>query len=502
MLQVPQPFLAAAFLVTSLAGAAAAQSGPLVPGEVAPPPPNVIVIVLDDVGVEKVGAYGAPGGQQAHTPTLDALAQSGLLFANAYANPVCGPTRAALMTGRHGFRTGFGANVANPGGYGLPDAEIGLGELAKTGPHPYATAAFGKWHLAVRGDEQHPVHATGFDLFVGHMSNVAGENIPGASNYYWRQVRATSTTLQSSFVQGPPWDTSTWATSVQRVALTSWLEGISGPFLAYWSPPAPHAPFQVPPHELLSADTIAGLPRGFSQPLPPPDGSQDTTDPERLRQHYDAMLEATDTEIGKLMEALAQRSDETWVFVVGDNGTPAEVLAPPFDPDHAKGSIYQQGVHVPLIVSGPGVVAPGRAIQGAVHVSDLFATVAQIVLAELPSASSHPIDGTSLLPLFADRSLTGTRRNVFCEGFAPAGLGNDGEVQPFEVRRCLTDGRFKYVYELSEDAAGASVVRERFFDLELDPFELVDLTELDFWDESRFRTFRRLRIQMNRLVNG
>jgi arylsulfatase A-like enzyme len=463
-------------------------------------PPNVVVILLDDVGVEKIGAYGDVHGNQAHTPHLNALAQNGVRFTNAYANPVCGPTRAALMTGRHAFRTGLGSNVRNPDGFGLPDEELGLGEAVKTSPyHPYAAAAFGKWHLALRGDDNHPVRATGFDLFEGHMTNIGNESIPGANNYFWRKVHATQSTLESTFEQGPPWSTETWATSVQRSALTSWIEDREGPFLVYWAPSAPHAPFQVPPHELLSAATIAGLPRGYSKPLPTPDGSHGETDPERLRQYYDAMLEATDTEIGRMLQALAQRPDETWVFVMGDNGTPAEVLGDPFDPEHGKGSVYQQGVNVPLIVAGPGIVGPGRSIKGAVHVADLFATVAQIAEAQLPPMT---MDGASLLPLFADPTLTGTRRSILCEAFSPAGLGNDGECQPSEAERCFTNGRFKYVYEMVEDATDTQVVRERFYDLESDPLELIDLNEGEFWDIPQYRTFRSMRVQMQRLVNG
>lgn len=492
-----RPSLSLPLLCLALAPAAPASSA----STVLQAPPNVVVILLDDVGVEKIGAYGDPHGSQAHTPHLNALAQNGVRFLNAYANPVCGPTRAALMTGRHAFRTGLGSNVRNPGGYALPDEELGLGEVVKTSPyHPFATAAFGKWHLALRGDDTHAVRATGFDLFDGHMTNIASESIPGADNYYWRRVRATTATASSDLVQGPPWNTQTWATSVQRSALTSWIQGQEGPFLAYWAPSSPHAPFQVPPHELLSAATVAGIPRGYPQPLPAPDGSEGETDPVRLRQYYDAMLEATDTEIGRLLQALAQRHDETWVFVMGDNGTPSEVLADPYDPEHAKGSVYQQGVNVPLIVSGPGIVGPGRTIKGAVHVADLFATVAQISEAMLPPGLT--LDGASLLPLFADPSLTGTRRSVLCETFTPAGLDHDGGCQPTEAERCFTNGRFKYVYEMVEDETGTPVVRERFYDLENDPLELIDLTQEEYWDHERHRTFRSMRAQMNRLVNG
>src|SRR5262245_23361124 len=140
-------------------------------------PKNILLIVLDDVGTDKLGNFdpdqAAP--PYASTPRLDALAAGGVRFTSAYADPFCSPTRASIQTGRYPFRTGMGANSD---AYQLPDSEVLLAELLKNGlprPQTYSCGAFGKWHLTPSSSPnpawlRHAVHNR-YDRFYGTLSN-------------------------------------------------------------------------------------------------------------------------------------------------------------------------------------------------------------------------------------------------------------------------------------------------------------------------------------------
>ena len=131
-------------------------------------PPNMLVIVADDVGVDMIGAYGESSAAPC-TPNLDALAADGLLFRNAWACPVCSPTRAALLTGRWGFRTGIGSVVTN--------TEPGLTLAERTTPEVltrYSSACIGKWHLAGNLGNTHP-NQSGFDHFSGFLRGAVND---------------------------------------------------------------------------------------------------------------------------------------------------------------------------------------------------------------------------------------------------------------------------------------------------------------------------------------
>jgi arylsulfatase A-like enzyme len=409
------------------------------------------------------------------------------------------------MSGRYAFRTGLGSNVRNPGGYALPDEEVGLGELAAPPlPIDYVSAAFDKWHLTrALGDELHPIRAAGFGLYAGHLGNLGDDSpvLPDPHHYRWRQVTADSSGFSETIYEGPPFDPSTFATSIGRKALQRWINEQTRPFVAYWAPTAPHAPYQVPPHELLSADTIAGIPRGFAQPLPAPDGSVEDADPERMRQYFHAMGEATDTEIGRLLDGIGAKRDETIVIVYGDNGTPPEVLSAGFDPDHAKSTVYQQGIQVPMIVAGPIVDLPGRMCHELVHAVDVWAAVAEIVgtrASSLPAGVTF--DGMSFLDTVADSERQGPRTRVLCERFRPPGFGSGGELQADLLQRCYLDGLYKYMFLRPADGAGTGPVTERFFNIEDDPLEQVDLKATGTWTLEEQERYEELRDEMEALV--
>ena len=189
---------------------------------------------------------------------------------------------------------------------------------------------------------------------------------------------------------------------------------------------APHAPYQRPPLALLSA----------YQNTPATGASR--------RTYYEAMIEAMDTELGRLLDGVDLAT--TTVIFLGDNGTPNEVTAPPYNRDHAKLRVYEQGVKVPMIVAGRAVKDAGRQVNGLVNTVDLFPTILRLAGIDpadvLPSG--RKTDGVSILPYIANTSSAALRPWAYADKFDL--LYN----QKWE--RAINDTRYKLI----ERAAGLS----------------------------------------------
>ena len=420
--------------------------------------PNVAVIVIDDVGVDMIGAYGEAPVSAPCTPEIDALAAEGLLFRNAYTNPWCSPSRAQILTGRHGFRTGVG-QVVGQGGHqsGLPVAEDTLPELLVG----YDSAAIGKWHLAHpeerNGDGQGVGHAlrSGFDVFRGTTHNLGVGPVPAPTGCVqecvdgpWDYFRWVKTEDCNQFCE------TTYATiDVEQDALEA-AASFREPWLLYVSYHAAHLPTHVPPAELCpgaagcTCTTIDG----------------DETDIELAK----AMVEALDTSVGSLVAGLRALDPEVYVFLIGDNGTYGGVSEGTpggcFDPNRAKGTVYEAGVNVPFVAVGPGV--PSAEIDALVSSVDLFATVLELGAAPSSQGPQGPIDAVSLVPYLL--GATGPLRStVYAESFEPNGL----PFAPTRHERMVRNERYKLV--VCTDDTGTVV--EEFFDLALDPCEAIDL---------------------------
>lgn len=433
----------------------------LTPTATAQPPtrPNILLIVLDDTGTEQLDIYGQPGGH-AHTPVLDSLRQSGVMFTNAYGNPLCGPTRTMIQSGRYAFRTGMGAN---PGSYAMPGAEMTIAEMLRAGfaADPYACGAFGKWHLATSPNFMHPIN-NGYDRFDGPIGNVQ-------NHFAWTRTVATPAGFTNIQTAGPPGENN-YTASVTRSAAQDWILAQTGAFFAYVCFNPPHVPWQVPPLTLLSPASAAEVTsRGFST-------GQSLTGANRLLAvHW--MIEAVDTEIGNLLAAIPPATlQNTYVLVMGDNGTTPQVIQPPFDPQHAKGTVYQLGTRIPLVVAGPGVAA-NATCTALVDAVDLWRTVADLTGAQLglitPLVTS---DSMSFAPLLAQPSMAGSRGWSFVQAFTPNGpYGPDPTQPPADLKthdRGLSDGTFKYIRKWDADH---STYLHEAYDLTSDPQETVDL---------------------------
>jgi arylsulfatase A-like enzyme len=408
---------------------------------------NAVVVVLDDVGVDLLGSYAAfnaptPPPEHAATPNLDALAQEGILFRNVWVTPLCSSTRAVLMTGQYGYRTGVGA-----AGTPLPPGVPTLPQALQ--PAGYASAALGKWHLTNYKPENPdpgytPIEA-GFDAFRGTRANI---QVPG-TYFLWPKV--------VEIPPDPPAVTSgytVYATSdLVDDALAFLAAPPPGPWLLWIAFHAVHTPLGAPPADLHTQDDD---PDWVYEPGDPPMPGDE-------RRVHRAMLEAMDTEIGRLAAALDP--SDTTVFVVGDNGT-AFPLPEAIDRG-GKSDIWEGGIHVPLLVVGQAVAAAarGQETEALTHGVDVFATI--LDLAGVVADPETPIDGVSFLPVLADPTAS-PRAHVYTDGVFRSSAERDVRSHDVAVR----DARYKLIRRTC--VAGGVNPRE-LYDLENDPGEQTDL---------------------------
>ncbi len=387
--------------------------------------PNILLLIVDDWGIDSIPLYNQDASASLPPmPNLDQLAASGILFENAYAQPTCSPTRATMITGRFAFRHGVGAPVSQ--NESLSESETTLPEVFALANSPYSVAAFGKWH-------QTQGQAGTIDdtpNTIGGWPHYSGSIGGGVGNYQsWRKVVNGSATT----------GVQTYATTETVNDASNWIDANQGnPWFAWVAFNAAHAPFHNPPDSLHGYEGIPDEPMGAQR-----------------RRAYEASLEALDTEIGRLLESVDL--SETYVILLGDNGTPNAVVQPPFTNSRAKGSLYEGGTHVPMILAGPSITQPGME-ESLVHCVDIFATV--LGMAGIQYEDHLPaetvIDSVSLLDVLGNASPI--REYVLCESFG----SNAGRIG-----KAIREGPYKLV-RLDDSA-------DEFYDVASDPSEQVNL---------------------------
>jgi len=374
---------------------------------------NVLLVLLDDIGVDRVGHYGLHADTPP-TPRLDRLAAEGMRFERAYATPVCSATRAALLTGKQPTRTGVGALVELDDTVDWMDGHGSLAHLM--GGAGYGTASVGKWHLSPGvGVEwaDHPGRIAGFDWFRGPLNNPGVDNSAEVDGDYFRWIDDNNGVFEerSGYLT-----TATIDDAIDQVGT------LPEPWFVYVPLNAAHIPLHVPPESLLDVAE------------PPFTSDADV---------FDAMVEATDRELGRLLDAVASVGDRTTVIVLSDNGTNGEVMRPPTDPLRSKGTVYEGGVRVPMWVSGPLVSQPGGVSDALVNVVDLYPSLAALAGGADDGQSR---DGLSLLPYIADPARPSERGVVYTELFKPNGFGTR-----YRSQRMVTDGSYKIIESVQAD---------------------------------------------------
>jgi arylsulfatase A len=392
-----------------------------------PAPLNVVLILADDLGWTDLGCFGSDFYQ---TPNLDQLAREGMKFTQAYsACTVCSPTRASLLTGKYPARLRVtdwipGRPPANPKllvpdwTKELPLEETTLAEVFRAAG--YQTATIGKWHL---GAASHYPQHQGFDL------NIAGTDAGSPTNGYFSPWKI------STLPDGPAGE---YLTHRMGVEAENYIrDHAAKPFFLYLPHFAVHTPIQAP------ADLVAKY-RALAQP-----GKRHTNPT------YAAMLESMDTAIGRVLKALEVRQilDRTIVIFTSDNGghlpttsnVPLRV---------GKGSCYEGGTRVPLIVRWPGVTAPGSTSDVPVITPDLFPTI--LAMTGLQSPPNHRPDGVSIATLL--RQQPGFQRAAIFWHYPHYQLYQQGGTVPYSAIRLgddklieFFDGRPAELYNLRAD---------------------------------------------------
>ncbi|HEY1271739.1 MAG TPA: arylsulfatase [Terriglobales bacterium] len=329
--------------------------------------PNIVYIVADDLGWKDVGFHGS----DIRTPNLDKLAAAGVRLEAFYAQPMCTPTRAALMTGRYPFRYGLQtAVIASSHTYGLPTDEWLLPQALKDAG--YYTAIVGKWHLG-HADQKYWPRQRGFDYQYGPLI--------GEIDYFTHEQHGVVDWYRDNKqIKEEGYSTTLLGTDAVKLINS---HDPSKPLYLYLTFNAPHTPYQATQEYL--------------------DQYKNISDPSRRA--YAASITAMDDQVGKVVAALEKKGmrDNTLIVFQSDNGGTrnkmfagegdmSKVIIPCDNGPYrdGKGSLYEGGTRVAAFANWPGHIKPGT-VDGMIHVVDMYPTLA--TLAGASWTKSKPLDG-------------------------------------------------------------------------------------------------------------
>jgi len=420
--------------------------------------PNIVFIMADDLGWQELGCYGQT---KILTPHIDAIAKEGLRFTQYYSgSPVCGPARCNLLTGKHGghaiTRDNFEVKNPGPDRFGgqhpLPAEIRTIAEALKA--KGYATGCFGKWGLGPQGSSGDPLKQ-GFDRFYGYNCQ------RNAHNLYPKYLEDDDDIHE---LEGNPRGRTGKQYAPQLIA-DRMLEFVKQhkdePFFLYYPTVIPHLPLQVPEEDLkqyLGKWKETPYTGRSYQPHPTPKAA------------YAAMISFMDRQIGRLMQQLKDLGldDNTVVFFTSDNGTthlgPVQVDYEFFDSVGAlrglKGSVYEGGLRVPMVVRWPGHIAPASETDLLSAHYDVPATLADLVAGDMPGT-----DGISFLPTLLGKPDAQQRHDYLFWDFA--GYGGQLAVRKGKwkaVRRGLhkNPNAPLELYDLNKDIGESIDVAKRF----------------------------------------
>jgi len=395
--------------LSSSANSIAQQNSRTVPGK-----PNVVLILMDDMGYGDIGSYGV---RDARTPNLDRLAREGVRLTNSYSNGAnCTPTRAALISGRYQQRVGLEWPLGEAEkDRGLPVTGRSLPALLKS--NGYATGLVGKWHLGFK-PELGP-NAQGFDEFFGFLS--------GAVDYY---THRRGDGVPDLFENTTPVETKEYLTdAITKRAISFVDKHAGGPFFLEVAYNAVHWPFEPPNHRPTDPNAVpqTGATGDFRLYQGPDDEKPAT------RQDYVRMLERADEGIGAILASLDRHalSKNTLVIFTNDNGGEWLSRNAPFT--HRKSTLWEGGIRVPLILRWPGRLPAGKTSAQMAMTMDLTASIIAVTGTAMPSG--HRFDGINIIP-----TLTGESPLIEREFFWRI-------VRPNILQKAVRSGRWKLLID-------------------------------------------------------
>jgi arylsulfatase A len=395
------------------------------------PRPNIVFILIDDMGWTDGGCFGS---KYYRTPTLDKLAAAGMRFTQAYAAcAVCSPTRAAIMTGKYPARlhlTDWIPGEAAPKDsrfrlaawqQHLPLEETTLAEALKR--LGYTTAHIGKWHLG--GPEFYPQHQ-GFDV------NIAGGDIGHPASYFWPYGEKGNSHRVPGLAEQGGAKGEYLTDRLTDEALKFITASREQPFYLQLAHYAVHAPLMGKEEDVEE----------FRQ-LPGANGQSNAV--------YAAMLKSVDQSVARVLKKLDELglADHTIVVFTSDNGGAVHFGQPPATSNAplrlGKGHAYEGGLRVPLVVKAPGLTRPGTTCDFPVSSQDFFPTLLELAGAER-AASSTAVDGVSFVPLLRGEA-TLPRQELF---WHYPHYWNGGKVSPYSVAR-VGDWKLIRFYETGRE---------------------------------------------------
>ena len=390
-------------------------------------PPNIVLIMADDLGPEWISSYG---GEGIETPNIDHLAAGGMVFRNAYSMPQCTPTRVTLLTGQYPFRHGWTNHWDVPrwgaGCHFDPEHNMSFARLLRDAG--YATAIAGKWQINDFRVQPDILSRHGFDEWSVWTGGEGGN--PDSNARYWDPYvytnKAASRTYEGRF--GPDVFADFLVEFVHR--------NRDRPILLYYPMVLTHGPFVQTPHEPFA-----------STPL----------------EMHKAMVRYTDYLVGRLVKAIDEAGvrDNTIVIFTTDNGTTRRIRGRLNGRlvVGGKARLTENGPRQPFIVNGPGLVPTGVVTDELTDFSDLLPTFCELAGAELPGGVR--LDGKSIANLLLGREQVGPREWIAAMGFGPAVLDERGvrgvhDYAPRVVRDKrfkihVADGEVRELYDLLRD---------------------------------------------------
>jgi arylsulfatase A-like enzyme len=366
---------------------------------------NVVLIIADDLGKDYCDIYSDHGPSVVNLTNVRRLLTRGVVFNNAWSNPLCSPTRAGILTGRYSFRTGVGDVVDGS------NTKLSLNEniipkmLNLYSPNGISKACIGKWHVTTSAPAGYNYPNTmGYDHYEGNLSGALGQPGQLAIGYdNWTKI-----------TNGVSSNCTNYATTENVNNAISYINSqpATKPFYLHLAFNAPHTPYHLPPANLISNTTLSGTQADITaNPVP----------------YFQAMVEAMDKEIGRFFDYLISSGkwNTTDIIFIGDNGD--DPLVAQSSP--SKGSLYQAGVTVPFIISGPDVVNPNRTSNALVNTADIFATILELFgdanwRTRIPTTT---VDSKSLMPILLNQA-TAERPWEFTEIFKLAPTSGDGKA--------------------------------------------------------------------------
>jgi arylsulfatase A-like enzyme len=387
-----------------------------------PTRPNIIIVMPDDVGYGDFACHGNPIVQ---TPSIDALWRQSVRFTDFHVSPTCAPTRAALMTGRHEFKSGVTHTIYERERLTL-DA-VTLAQMLQTAG--YSTGIFGKWHL---GDEPDRWPSKrGFDEMFIHGGGGIGQTFPGScgdapGNSYFNPAILHNGTFE--LTQG-------YCTDVFFNQAKRWIESVKGkrPFFAYITPNAAHAPLDVPEEYF----------RRYQGKVP-----------DKVAKFY-GMIENIDENVGRLLAQLDEwdLTRDTLVVFLTDNGGTAGATIYNAGMRGSKNTPNQGGTRVPSFWRWPAGFKGGIDSDALSAHLDILPTLAEICGIKLTGALIQQVEGRSLLPLLKNSNSKWSDRVLVTH----IGRWERGEAANSKYAGCsIRDQRFTLVnnrelYDLRED---------------------------------------------------